>query len=119
MRKTRAPKGSRFQNNTAGKPVGASVAQKAAKSTQKLATRPQRGLPDRETLINYIRDGGETDKATLAKVFGLRGEERGALLHSLQSLQEDGALPKPGRRGFAEVGVLPEVGVVDVVERDT
>src|ERR1700761_6118032 len=123
MPKTRAPKGSRFQNNSAGKPAGVSAAPVAAKSPKKAASkgapRPPRGVPDRETLLNYIRDGGETDKATLAKVFGLKGEERRALRHMLQSLQEGGALAERGRRGFAEVGALPEVGVVDVVERDT
>ncbi|HEX3888533.1 MAG TPA: ribonuclease R [Phenylobacterium sp.] len=76
-------------------------------------------MPDRDTLLKYIRDGGETDKAALAKAFELKGEERRALRHMLQALQEDGALAKRGRRGFAEVGALPEVGVVDVIERDT
>src|ERR1700761_7707582 len=122
MPKTRAPKGSRFQNNSAGKPAGVSAAPVAAKSPKKAASkgapRPPRGVPDRETLLNYIRDGGETDKATLAKIFGLKGEERRALRQMLQTLQEDGALAKRGRRGFAEVGALPEVGVVDVIERD-
>src|ERR1700750_3057516 len=36
----------------------------------------------------------------------------------LQALEAEGALAKRGRRGFAEVGALPEVGVVDVTERD-
>jgi ribonuclease R len=120
MPKTRAPKGSRFQNNTAGKPAGPSHSKPAGPTSgPKPAPRPQRGIPDRDTLLNYIRDGGETDKATLAKVFGLKGEERRALRQMLQTLQEDGALAKRGRRGFAEMGALPEVGVVDVVERDT
>src|SRR5258708_5498026 len=36
----------------------------------------------------------------------------------LQSMEAEGALGRRGRRGFAEAGALPEVGVVDVVERD-
>jgi ribonuclease R len=125
MPKTRAPKGSRFQNNPAGKAADASKPPKSEsskpnpKSAPKTSPRPQRGMPDRDTLLKYIRDGGETDKAALAKAFGLKGEERRALRHMLQALQEDGALAKRGRRGFAEVGALPEVGVVDVIERDT
>jgi len=83
------------------------------------ASRAPKGLPDRETLLKYIRDGGETDKATLAKAFGLKGEDRRALRHMLQALESDGALGRRGRRGFAEAGALPEVGVVDVIERDT
>jgi ribonuclease R len=120
MPKTRAPKGSRFQNNPAApKSAKPAAGQSPTKPTHQSGPRPQRGIPDRETLLKYIRDGGETDKASLAKAFGLKGEERRTLRHMLQSLQEEGALAKRGRRGFAEVGALPEVGVVDVMERDT
>ena len=42
MLKTRAPKASRFK------------------------TKPAQGLPDRETLLKYIREAGETDKAEIA-----------------------------------------------------
>ncbi|MDB5474643.1 MAG: rnr [Phenylobacterium sp.] len=81
-------------------------------------SRAPKGLPDRDTLLKYIRDGGETDKSALAKAFGLKGEDRRALRHLLQALEAEGALGKRGRKGFAEAGALPEVGVVDVVERD-
>jgi ribonuclease R len=89
------------------------------KSNPKPQSRTPKGLPDRDTLLKYIRDGGETDKAALAKAFGLKGEDRRALRHMLQALEAEGALGRRGRRGFAEAGALPEVGVVDVVERDT
>ncbi len=111
MPKTRAPKGTRFQNNPAGKPAGEKPAPKAG-------PRPARGVPDKDTLLKYIRDSGETDKAAIAKAFALKGEERRALRHMLQTLETEGALGRRGRRGFAEAGALPEVGVVDVVERD-
>ena len=77
MPKTRAPKGSRFQNNPGCKPPGPSP----TKSTPKSAPRAPKGLPDRDTLLKYIRDGGETDKAALARTFGLKGEDRRALRH--------------------------------------
>ena len=119
MPKTRAPKGSRFQNNPAGKPVGHSPAAPAsAKPAPKAAPRPPRGIPDRDTLLNYVRESGETDKAAIAQNFGLKGEERRALRQMLQTLEAEGALGRRGRRGFAEAGALPEVGVVDVIERD-
>lgn len=97
MAKARTPKNARFN----------------AKST-----RPPQGLPDRETLLKFIREAGESDKADMAKAFGLKGGERRALRDMLKSLEAEGALGKRGRKGFSEAGALPPVGVVDVVERD-
>jgi len=82
------------------------------------AARFAKGLPDRDTLLKFIRESGETDKAAIAKAFGLKGAERRALRELLQTLETDGTLGRRGRRGFAEAGALPEVGVVDVIERD-
>ena len=75
-------------------------------------------IPDRDTLLKYVRDSGETDKHAIAKAFALKGEERRALRQLLQTLETEGALGRRGRRGFAEAGALPEVGVVDVIDRD-
>src|SRR6266481_5303123 len=88
------------------------------KPRQPKSSRFPKGLPDRETLLKYVRDSGETDKAAIAKAFALKGEDRRALRALLQSLEADGTLGRRGRRGFAEAGALPEVGVVDVIERD-
>jgi ribonuclease R len=76
------------------------------------------GLPDRDTLIKVLRERGEADVGDLAKEFGLKGGERRALREMLRSLQGEGALGKRGRRGFAQAGALPPVGVADVVEKD-
>jgi ribonuclease R len=81
-------------------------------------TKPAAGLPDRETLLRYIREAGETDKADIARVFGLKGADRRALREMLRDLEGEGALGKRGRRGFSEAGAVPPVGVADVVERD-
>ena len=126
MPKTRAPKGSRFQNNPAGQPFSNKTApgqstggqSTASKPPAKVSPRPTKGVPDKDTLLTYIRDSGETDKAAIAKAFALKGEERRALRALLQTLEAEGALGRRGRRGFAEAGALPEVGVVDVIERD-
>src|SRR3954454_7593693 len=91
---------------------------KAAKSNPKNPSRAPKGLPDRDTLLKYIREGGETDRASLAKAFGLKGEDRRQLRHMLTTLESEGALGKRSRKGFAVAGALPDVGVVDVVERD-
>ena len=126
MPKTRAPKGSRFQNNPAGQPPHSQSASgppfsgkpSSGKPANKATPRPSRGVPDKDTLLKYIRDSGETDKAAIATAFALKGDERRALRALLQTLEAEGALGRRGRRGFAEAGALPEVGVVDVIERD-
>jgi ribonuclease R len=79
--------------------------------------RPQ-GLPDRDTLIQVLRERGEADVGDLAREFGLKGGERRALREMLRSLEGEGALGKRGRRAFSEAGALPPVGVADVVEKD-
>ncbi|MGR4864675.1 ribonuclease R [Caulobacter sp. LARHSG274] len=101
MAKPRSPKSSKFP--AAAKAAGA---------------RPPAGLPDRETLIAFLRDAGEAGKADIARHFGLKGADRRGLREMLRELEAQGALGKRGRRGFAEAGALPPVGVADVVERD-
>lgn len=76
------------------------------------------GLPDRDTLARYIGEAGETDVGEIAKHFGLKGDARRALRQTLKSMGEDGAVSRRGRRGVAQTGALPPVGVADVVERD-
>ncbi|MDO1558446.1 ribonuclease R [Brevundimonas sp. 2R-24] len=80
--------------------------------------RPPKGLPDRDTLLRFLRDAGEAEKADIARAFGLKGAERRALREMLRELEAEGALGKRGRRGFAETGAFPPVGVADVAERD-
>ncbi|HVY33179.1 MAG TPA: RNB domain-containing ribonuclease, partial [Caulobacteraceae bacterium] len=79
--------------------------------------RPPQGLPDRETLLAALRDG-QADVGDLAQRFGLKGGERRALREMLKTLEGEGKLGKRGRKGFAEAGALPPVGVADVVEKD-
>ncbi len=80
--------------------------------------RPTSGLPDKDTLLRFLREAGEADKSDLARAFGLKGEDRRALREMLRELEAEGKLGKRGRKGFSEAGALPPVGVVDVVERD-
>src|SRR5689334_1274944 len=82
------------------------------------AARFAKGLPDRDTLLKFIRESGETDKAAIARAFGLKGEDRRQLRRLLNDLEDDGTLGRRGKRGYAESGALPEVGVADVAERD-
>ncbi|MGQ3112091.1 MAG: ribonuclease R [Brevundimonas sp.] len=84
----------------------------------KTPRRPASGLPDKETLLRFLREAGEADKSDLARAFGLKGAERRALREMLRELEAEGKLGKRGRKGFSEAGALPPVGVGDVVERD-
>ena len=42
------------------------------------------GLPDKETLLRFLREAGEADKSDLARAFGLKGAERRALREAWQ-----------------------------------
>ena len=84
----------------------------------KSSSRPPAGLPDKDTLIAFLREAGTAEKADIARHFGLKGHERRMLREMIRELEEAGKLGKRGRKGFSEVGALPPVGVADVVERD-
>ncbi|MFC5371571.1 ribonuclease R [Brevundimonas faecalis] len=84
----------------------------------KTPKRPPAGLPDKESLIAFLREAGEAQKADIARAFGLKGAERRALREMLRELEAEGRLGKRGRGGFTEAGALPPVGVADVVDRD-
>jgi ribonuclease R len=80
--------------------------------------RPPAGLPDRDTLLAFLRDAGSAEKGDIARHFGLKGGDRRALREMIRELEAEGRLGKRGRKGFSEAGGLPPVGVADVVERD-
>ena len=85
-----------------------------------MAKPPRRpsGLPDKDTLLKFLREAGEAEKSDIARAFGLKGAERRALREMLKELEAEGKLGKRGRKGFSEAGALPPVGVADVAERD-
>lgn len=80
--------------------------------------RAPHGLPSREELEDFIRKAGETDVAAIAAHYGLKGKDRAALRHLVKTMQEEGGVARRGRKGMAERGALPPVGVADVVDRD-
>ena len=80
--------------------------------------RPPAGLPDKDTLIAFLREAGSAEKTDIARHFGLKGGDRRALREMIRELEAEGKLGKRGRKGFSEAGALPPVGVADVVERD-
>ena len=50
----------------------------------KTPKRPVAGLPDKESLIAFLREAGEAEKADIARAFGLKGAERRALRDMLK-----------------------------------
>jgi ribonuclease R len=80
--------------------------------------RPPAGLPDKDTLLAFLREAGSAEKTDIARHFGLKGGDRRALREMIRELEEEGRLGKRGRKGFSEAGALPPVGVADVIERD-
>jgi ribonuclease R len=82
------------------------------------SAKPPRGLPDKETLLAFLREHGEADRGDIAQVFGLKGADRRALRMMVKQLEAEGALGRRGRKGMARAGDFPTVGVADVVERD-
>ncbi len=94
-------------------PRGAAPARPSASPASFLA------LPSREELADYVRARGESDLAEIARHFRIKGADRRALRALLAEMQaEGGSLAKRGRRGLAQAGALPPVGVADVTERD-
>ncbi len=81
--------------------------------------RPPGGLPDKDTLLAYLRETGSAEKTDIARHFGLKGGDRRALREMIRELEAEGRLGRRGRKGLTEAGALPPVGVADVVERDT
>jgi ribonuclease R len=80
--------------------------------------RKSTGVPDRETLARFVRESGEADVSAIARHFGLKGSDRREVRLMLKEMQAQGLLGRRGRKGFAEAGALPPVGVADVVERN-
>jgi len=80
--------------------------------------RPPAGLPDKDTLLAFLREAGSAEKTDIARHFGLKGNDRRALREMIRELEAEGKLGKRGRKGFSEAGALPPVGVADVIERD-
>jgi len=80
--------------------------------------KPPAGLPDKDTLLAYLRETGSAEKTDIARHFGLKGGDRRALREMIRELEAEGRLGRRGRKGLTEAGALPPVGVADVVERD-
>jgi ribonuclease R len=79
----------------------------------------RRGLPSREKILEYVKGAdGKIGKREIARAFGLRGAERGALAGLLREMAEEGLIVRGGRRRLATPDTLPPVLVVEVTGID-
>ncbi len=72
----------------------------------------------RELVLEAIKKGASA-KADLARVLGVRGDERAQLRAILKELEEEGKLGRVGKRAFASSEHLSSGSIMEVVDRDT
>jgi ribonuclease R len=98
----------------------------AARPKPRSRTAPVAGaLPSREEVIAFIAGGGaaadrpptRVTKRDVARAFGVKGEDKGALKALLKNLETEGAIVR-GRKVLARQGALPAMVVAEIVERD-
>ncbi len=78
----------------------------------------QLGLPDRETLLAYIRGhDNSVTRRDIAREFGLRGSQRAELRQLLRELEDEGEIERGANRRLRPAGTLPSVAVVEVTEQ--
>ena len=65
------------------------MARPARPRPPKVATKRPQGLPDRETLVAWLREHGEAGKGDIARAFGLKGADRRALREMLTALEAE------------------------------
>ena len=83
------------------------------------------GLPSREEVVAFLASGGgaagggpkRITKRDVARAFGVKGENKGALKALLKTLETEGAIVR-GRKVLARQGDLPAMVVAEIVERD-
>ncbi|HEY4135081.1 MAG TPA: ribonuclease R [Alphaproteobacteria bacterium] len=78
--------------------------------------RPEYPALTKEALLVYLRDHpGATDKREIARAFNVKGDDRAILRELLKELEREGRVGRAvGRRQFASLEALPEVGVVEI-----
>jgi len=98
----------------------------AARPRPRSRTAPVAGaLPSREEVVAFIASGGaaagagpkRVTKRDVARAFGVKGDDKGALKALLKSLETEGAIVR-GRKVLARQGALPAMVVAEIVERD-
>jgi len=75
-------------------------------------------MPTREEVLEFLTENpSQSGKREVARAFGLKGQQKITLKALLSELQDEGLIKKSGKR-FSKPGTLPNVTVLDVVDRD-
>jgi ribonuclease R len=77
------------------------------------------GLPSRKQILDFIASSDQpADKREIARAFGLRGNDKIALKKLLNDMGDEGLIETSRGRAFHQVGGIPKVTVLKVVEAD-
>ncbi|MBV8472332.1 MAG: ribonuclease R, partial [Hyphomicrobiales bacterium] len=94
--------------------------------TARAEVRRPAALPSRDELIAFIsgeaapngaKPPARITKREIARAFGVKGEDKGALKLLLKDLEADGAVTR-GRKVLSRQGRLPAMVVAEIAERD-
>jgi ribonuclease R len=81
--------------------------------------KPSPGLPSRKQILDFIASSDQpAGKREIARAFGLRGNDKIALKKLLNDMGDEGLIETSRGRAFHQVGGIPKVTVLKVVEAD-
>jgi ribonuclease R len=77
------------------------------------------GLPTRKQILDFIASSGQpAGKREIARAFGLKGNDKIALKKLLNDMGDEGLIETSRGRAFHQVGGIPKVTVLKIVEAD-
>ncbi|HEU0072290.1 MAG TPA: ribonuclease R [Alphaproteobacteria bacterium] len=78
--------------------------------------RPEYPALTKEALLDWLREHpGTTDKREIARAFNVKGDNRAILREMLKELEKEGRIGRAqGRRQYASLEKLPEIGVIEI-----
>jgi len=78
------------------------------------------GVPSKDDILRFIRSqDDQVGKREIAKAFGLKGEDKRALKDLLKDMQREGLLERGHGKSLDSAEGLPNVAVIEVIDRDT
>src|SRR6187551_3162062 len=84
-----------------------------------MARKPSAGLPSREQILDFIASADQpAGKREIARAFGLSGADKIALKALLRDMADEGLIDSSPGRAFHQMGGVPKVTVLHVVEAD-